>query len=158
MSYTREQWSRSELAALGNTNPTKNVVDFMVAWTILESIPGRATYNLLNTRHLAYAGNLGTSSNFNSAGVQSFTAYAYGIIANWNALNDGFYPHLLQALKLNDEIALGFTSGTPSQDILNELSTWCGGCGYGTKLLGLIGDPRTNDLFPGDVQVVTVTY
>jgi hypothetical protein len=156
MNYTREQWSRSLLASIGNTNPTKNVVDFVVAWTILESAPGRASYNLLNTRH--QLGIPGTSSNFNSVGVQSFSAYSYGIIANRNALNDGFYPALLQALKVNDETALGFTSGTPSSDILSELSTWCGGCGYGTKLLGLIGDPRTADLFPGDVQTVPVQY
>lgn len=156
MSYSRENWSRSILASIGNTSPTKNVVDFVIAWTILESVPGRASYNLLNTRHTL--GIVGTSSNFNSAGVQSFTAYSYGIYANRNALMDGFYPVLLQALKLNDEVALGFTSGTPSSDILNELSTWCGGCGYGTKVLGLIGDPRTNDVFDGDVQIVTVMF
>lgn len=158
MSYTREQWSRSLLASIGNTDPTQNIVDFVVAWTILESVPGRATYNLLNTRHLAYPGNLGTSTNFNSAGVQSFSAYSYGIIANRNTLNDGFYPALLQALKLNDETALGFVSGTPSSSILSELSTWCGGCGYGTRILGLIGDPRTADLYPGDVQTVPVVF
>lgn len=158
MSYTREQWSRSLLASIGNTNPTDNIVQFVVAWTILESVPDRAAFNLLNTRHLAYPGNLGTSSNFNTAGVQSFSIYNYGILANRNALNDGFYPALLQALKLNDENALGFTSGTPSQDILNELNTWCGGCNYGSRLLGLIGDPRTADVFPGDVQTVPVQF
>ena len=156
MSYSREQWARSLLASVGNTNPIQNTVDFVVAWTILESVPGRAAFNLLNTTH-----NLsipGTSSDFNAAHVQSFSHYSYGIIANRNALNDGFYPALLRALKVNDEDALGFTSGTPSSDILNELSTWCGGCGYGTRLLGLIGDPRTADLFTGDVQTVPVQY
>lgn len=156
MSYTREDWSRSLLASIGNTDPTQNVVNFVVAWTILESIPGRANYNLLNTTHNLNI--MGTSSDFNSAHVQSFSHYSYGIIANRNALEDGFYPVLLQALKVNDEDTLGFTTGTPSQDILNELSKWCGGCGYGARLLGLIGDPRTADIFTGDIQQIAVMY
>ena len=154
MSYTREDWSRSLLASIGNTNPSSNTVSWVVAWTILESVPGRASYNLLSTTHNLNI--MGTSSDFNAAHVQSFSHYSYGIIANRNALHDGFYPALLRALKVNDEDALGFTSGTPSQDVLNELSTWCGGCGYGTRLLGLIGDPRTADVYPGDVQPVVV--
>lgn len=152
--YTREQWARSLLASIGNPGPTQNVVNFVMAWTILETAPPGAPYNLLNTKH--QLGIPGTSSDFNTGGVQSFTHYNYGIIANRNALADGFYPDLLLALQNNDETALGFSSGTPDSAILSELSTWCGGCGYGTRLLGLISDPRMNDTFAGNTEPVVV--
>lgn len=150
MTYTRSEWSISLLRAIGNLQPTPNVVDWVVAWTILESVPGRAAYNLLNTTH----GDKNSTS-FNSVGVQNFACYSDAIYCNRNALQDGFYPTLLKALQINDETALGFVSGgSITASILTELSIWCGHCNYGNQLLSLIGDSREHDLFEGQIQWV----
>lgn len=142
--YTREQWARAFLGALGNNHPTQNVVNWVVAWTRFESATGRgASYNLLNTTQRE-AG----STVFNSVGVQNFTSFSQGVQANAATLENGRYPALLDALRTNNESALGFGQSSPSSGVLSALNTWCGSCGYGNQFVSISGQGLT-DQFPG---------
>lgn len=148
MSYTREQWCLDFLAAIGNSNPSKNTLDWCIAWTYIETSPPGAKYNLLNTTEW-----MPNSTDFNSVGVKNFATYADGIKANATCIQNGFYPNLLLALKTNLEYQLGFSSGgVVTQNIYQELNTWCGNCNYGDKIWGLTGF-GTNDLFPGERNI-----
>lgn len=128
MSYTRDQWSRAFLAGIGNTNPTQNIVNWVINWTASEgsSVGGQGDYNLLNTTQ-SMPGSYGGGSQGN---IQYFSDFASGVQANSLVLQNGLYPNLLNALQTNNEAELGF-GGNPSSGVMSDLSTWCGGCGYG---------------------------
>lgn len=127
MSYTRRQWAISFLNGLGNSNPSDNVINWVINWTAAEgsNVGGQGAYNLLNTEQ-----HMPGSTNFNSVGVQSFTSYDQGIQANDKVIENGLYPDLLGALRSNNESALGF-GGMPTAGVMANLNTWCGNCGYG---------------------------
>ena len=148
--YTRREWCYDWLVFLGNLQPSTNVVKWVAAWTLLETAPPPhvpAQFNLLNTRHTE--GVLNATTNYNDAGVKNFATYQDGLQGNASALRDGFYPAILKALLNNDEMALGLPPATTYQnDIYLQLSKWCGGCGYGTKLLDLLGK-NMDDSFIG---------
>lgn len=136
--FTREQWSRDLLAALGNSNPNQNVVDFIVGWTVSETnVDSGARFNLLNTEYVEP-----DSSNFNEVGVKNYTSYAEGIQATVSTLENGFYNDLLQALRSNnDNVLVG-----PGLAILADLNVWSGGANYGHAFLSL-GPGHRNDPF-----------
>lgn len=114
--YTREQWCIAVLEAIGNKNPTQNVINWLVGWTLFETNAGSgASYNLLNTT-LRMPG----STNFNSAGVQNFVSFDQGIEANASTLANGFYGTIFSALKNNLQNTL--MTGTAVID--SELSKW----------------------------------
>lgn len=127
MTYTRRQWAISFLNGLGNSNPSDNVINWVINWTAAEgnTVGGQGAYNLLNTEQ-----HMPGSTNFNSVGVQSFISYDQGIQANDKVIENGLYPNLLDALRNNNESALGF-GGAPSAGVMANLNTWCGNCGYG---------------------------
>lgn len=140
MSFTREQWSRDFLAALGNSNPAQTTVDWVVGWTVHETATDTgALYNLLNTTEHAPG-----STTFNSVGVQNFVSYDQGVQVNAHVLGENFpgYPELKQALLSNDAASLD----GPSDFVRQGLTTWCGGCGYGVGFAAL-GASHQGDTF-----------
>lgn len=143
MSYTRQDWARAFLAALGNHAPTQATVDWVVGWTYHETTTGQgATYNLLNTTERSPGSTLFGN---NSAGVQNYTSFAQGVQVNAHVLGENFngYAALKQALLNNDINALNGSAG-----VRQGLSTWCGGCGYGVGFQS-VGAAHRNDQFPG---------
>lgn len=124
MSYTRGQFCKDVLKALGNANPTANTLNFMLGWSLEESghdLSHSAAYNLWNTTQRASG-----STSFNSVGVQNYTSYAQGIQATVQTLNNGLYPSLITALRTNNTVALGFGS-TMSGGVQGDLSVWVSG-------------------------------
>lgn len=136
MSYTREQFMRSVLAAIGNRQPDQRVVDWMVAWSMFETAwPLSASYNLLNTTQAAPG-----ATNFNAVGVKNYTSYAQGVEATAQTLGNGFYPQLLRALQTNNVDALGMVpGGSVAPAIVQEVATW--GTGHATQFPALAMSP-----------------
>ena len=144
MSYTREQWCKDFLTAIGNTSPSNDTLNWVIGWTKIESMPPGALYNLLNTTQ-----SMPGSTDFNSVGVQNFISYAQGIEANKIVLENGLYPALLSALRTNDTQSLGVnTTHTVNASVAANLNIWCGGCNYAQSILKLIG-LGSLDQFPG---------
>src|SRR5260370_18460200 len=81
--YTRQQWATQFLNALGNANPTQNVINWVAGWTAYETATGSgANYNLLNTTQSASG-----SDSFNSAGVQNYTSSQQDVSTNAQVLS-----------------------------------------------------------------------
>lgn len=143
MSFTREQWVRSVLDAIDNPNPSQDIVNWMVNWTVAEgTIISVDKYNLLNTTQPAPG-----SHATNSVGVQSYGNYDTGVSATAATLKNGYYVHLLSALQSNDAHSLGF-GNVPLPAILNDLNVWCGSCGYGNSFASG-SNARNGELFDG---------
>lgn len=149
MSYTRSQWASAFLNALGNSHPTGNTIDWVVAWTDFETSGpgGGGANNLLNTTQPGFGGSPIPGQ---SAGVMNYPSFLQGIQANAKVLQNGLYPNLLAALSNNDYAAL--TNGS----VYRDLSTWCGGCAYGPSISNLASNPwGTSQAFPeGSAQAV----
>ena len=139
MSYTRIEWCQDFLFQLGNRTPSPAVLNWLDGWTVLESVPPGAMYNLLNTTQREPG-----STDFNTTGVQNFVSFSQGIQANITVLTNGLYPNLYHALLTNDIASL--TGPTPA--ITSELKLWCGGCDYAPTIAQVAGQ-RANDEFPG---------
>ena len=138
MSFTRNDWSLSLLSGLGNPNPSQTTLDFVNGWAATETLADSgAKYNLLNTT-LAWA----NTTNFNSAGVKNYASWEDGINATIATLKLSYYAGLLQALSSNLDSELS----PPSLEILANLNTWCGGCGYGKNFVEL-GPQHASDIF-----------
>lgn len=139
MSFTRRQWITDFLAAIGNKQPSATALLFVSGWSAFET-PNDATdnyYNLLNTTDKEPG-----STNYNSVGVQRFLFYADGIKANSRTIQNGRYSDLLKALQANDDKKLA----KPTTAILNQLTVWCGGCGYGRGFVAS-GPAHIDDVF-----------
>lgn len=149
MSYTRSQWASAFLQALGNTHPTGNTIDWVVAWTDFETSGpgGGGANNLLNTTQPGFGGSPIPGQ---SAGVMNYPSFAQGVQANAKVLQNGLYPNLLAALQNDNYAAL--TNGS----VYRDLATWCGGCTYGPGISNLAGAPwGLNQVFPeGTAQAV----
>ncbi len=127
--FTREQWCYDLLAALGNLKPSIGVVDFVSGWSAHETLPNSgAKFNLLNTTQPAPG-----ATDFNSVHVKNYVSYQQGIEQTVFTLRNGYYPNLSRALETDDLKALNVLS----IEIMAELNTWCGGCGYGSSFIGL---------------------
>lgn len=160
MTYKRSDWAIAFLNSIGNAHPTWLTIDWVINWTDAEgpTVGGQGAYNLLNTTQDAPGAT--AFNHFGPGGkysVKNYTSFSQGISANAAALQNGYYPSLLQALKTNDVKSLGYGQNSPSQSILNELNTWCGSCGYGRTF---VLTPANNFLlqqFQGSTSGTTTT-
>lgn len=119
--YLRSQFCKAVLEKLGNTAPDPRVIAWLCAWSFTEIRPPYGpTYNLFATEQ-SYPGD----TYWNQAGVRNYPSFDDGVAATATTLENGYYTELVAALKANDFTALS----TPA--VLKDLSTWCGGCGYG---------------------------
>lgn len=134
MSFTRRDFALSVLQGLGNTNPTQQIIDFLVGWTAKETgvetpeYTG-AKYNLLNTTQPWI-----NSTDFNDVHVKNYANYNDGIAATVVTIRNGFYPALNHCLVTNDDSQL---TDSPSSEVLHELTTWSGSDaskGYGLDM------------------------
>lgn len=149
MTYTREEWSRSLLVEIGNTNPTLQTIEWLVSWTKIETNnPPGASYNLLNTTE---NNTPGVESNFNSAGVKNYDTFSHGIQANGKVLQNGLYNQLLEALRTNSISTL-----TNGNDINKELSIW--GTGSVQQIINNNMGLDLKDYFPGNEGVLTMNF
>ena len=100
MSYTREQWVRAVLHYIGNDFPSQETVNFGVAWTVGETYGpgGGGRNNLLNTEQKGFGAD--------NARISDFPTFHQGTKANAHALENGYYPQILHALRNNDVHAL----------------------------------------------------
>lgn len=159
MSYTRRQFCLDWLRAIGNSNPSQPVLNFVIGWSVEESGhtigPG---YNLWNTTY-----RMPGSTTFNSVGVQRYASYADGITANTKTIKQpGLYTSLLQALQSNDAASLGMT-GSMSSGVLGDLNVWVHGYrspidySYSTNILALARNASQwgNEIAPGDATGIT---
>jgi|SRR5579859_285921 len=160
MSFTRGQFCKDLLVALGNILPTQNVINFMIGWSIEESghdLSHMASYNLWNTT-LPLPG----STVFNYANVQNYTSYAQGIQANAATIRNGLYPALLRALQTNDSFSLGVT-GPMAGDVAGDLSVWVSGqrepiqTSYTSTIIAIARNPgnAANDTASGTGTPIT---
>lgn len=122
-SFTRAQWATSLLEAIGNILPREEVLRFVIGWTVEETRPPGARFNLLNTTE-PWPG----ATNYNKVGVKNYRTYNDGIGANAKVLDNGLYPDLFRALRFNDASALGMNgSRSPSAGVRADLSIWVSG-------------------------------
>ena len=136
--FIRSEWCASLLNALGNPNPSQTTLNFVIGWSASETLADSgAIYNLLNTTE-PWSG----ATNFNSVGVRNYTSWQDGINATIATLRNGYYPELEEALRINLDGVLS----PPSIEILANLHTWCGGCGYGKDFVKL-GSQHASDIF-----------
>lgn len=149
MSYTRGQWARDFLRAIGNSNPSPETVNWVAAWTNFETACcGGASYNLLNTTE---PNTPGVVSNFNGVGVKNYNNYQNGITANAKVIRNGYYNTLASALQTNNASLL--YSNNPS--INQELGVWGTGGKQGA-IASLAQNPNAfiNQAFGGSPMTV----
>lgn len=117
-----------------NFSQPQEVHNFMIGWSQAEGggITNKATFNPLNTERVE-TGSVNFSTGKAGSGVQAYPDNGAGIKATVDALQNGLYGALVNALKTGDLIGLGFTArGAPSfshkmsRNIASELSTWGG--------------------------------
>jgi|HubBroStandDraft_4_1064222.scaffolds.fasta_scaffold00006_160 hypothetical protein len=113
-------WETSVLGQLGYPETTANI-EFLDAWQKYEG--GTAAYNPLNTTW-----KMPGSTNYNSAGVQNYLSASQGTQATVRTLNDGYYPHVLAALKSGSPCEYANRSG-----LVADISTW-GTTGFANRL------------------------
>lgn len=153
MSYTRSQFVTDVLRGIGNSNPSAQVVGWMVAWSVAETghpsgAYQGAAFNLLNTTQPATG-----TTDFNSIGVKNYASYAQGITATVQTVQNVYYPALLEALLTNNATALGYGQNSPSPGVLANLNTWCGSCGYGNAFVANSG-AFASEVFAGTATTV----
>lgn len=158
--YTRSTWCIDFLSASGIGSPDADIVQWVVAWTKMESLSGQVGFNLLNTTQPGYPGAFAV----NSVGVQFFCNYKDGIEANAQVLKGGGYPNLLKALTNADKPALGINStafgpryGFVEAPIVGDINKW--GTGHAQQIAQLATDNQavngSGDTFPGDANTYT---
>lgn len=122
----RESWARAFLNQLGNTNPSNEVVAFVVAWETMEGggvgTENVAHYNPLNTTQPASG-----STSVNSVGVRSYATQQSGLDASTAVIRNGRYPSLLHALQTNDVGSLGLAGQPIASNVAGDLSVWVKG-------------------------------
>ncbi|HET6276275.1 MAG TPA: hypothetical protein VFE16_10140 [Candidatus Cybelea sp.] len=113
-------WDASVLSGLGFAATPENI-DFLDQWQKYEG--GTAAYNPLNTTW-----QMPGSTEYNSAGVQSYLSADQGRDATIRTLNDGYYPHVLAALKSGSPCTYADRSGLAA-----DITTW-GTTGFANRL------------------------
>lgn len=114
--YTREDWARALLQALGNSNPTRDDVNFVINWTTQEDNQTQPGFNLLNTTQ-PLNGSTGTGTQGN---IQVYRSFADGIQATAQTIENGNYPILWADLKDNNTQDL-FAG---SSEVQKEMGVW----------------------------------
>lgn len=146
---TRSEWATSLLLALGNSAPSNQTRQFVEAWTQQEGggFTNNCRYNLLNTMQTAPGS---TQCSGTIKGIQSYSDVNSSIQANAQAIQNGYYPNLLHALRYNDTQALAASNG-----VAKDLTTWVQGPNYSgidtsyvNSIRKLAGNPGTSG---GDV-------
>lgn len=134
VTMTINQWGMAVVRTLGNVSPSVQIQVFMSAWIQQEGGGGKyisGSTNRCDGNGLNTCYQLSTSKHCPSVSkkycVQTYLSNNDGIYANAQALRDGRYPHLLQALVTNDADSLGFNGHTMSDDIAGDLSVWVSG-------------------------------
>ncbi len=107
----RERFAVDVLAQLGNAEPSRQTIAFVVAWQGAEGTAAR--FNPLATTQ-DWPG----ATCFNSVCVRNYQTYEDGIQATLKTLANGFYPRTLAGLQTNEPIL---------DD--DELRTWGTGAG-----------------------------
>ncbi len=99
----REQRAMELLAAVGNTQPTSDIVSEVVAWSLAEDSSNGAIErnNPWNTTMCGY-NMLGSINSDGACGVQSYATPADGIAANAATLAQGNFSAVADALRAND--------------------------------------------------------
>lgn len=111
-----------------NALPTANNISILQKWQPFEG--GNAAFNPLNTTQKEPG-----STEYNSAGVQNYPSQAVGEIATAKTLINGYYAHILLALRT--DISINDWSKYP---IPEEVDTW-GTHGFATYLRSLSPTP-----------------
>lgn len=142
VNITLEQYMQSILTQLRNNagvsnafgaGPSQNIINFMIAWGRQEggSQTNACHFNVLNTMQDESGA---TQCPGTLPGIKSYPDSATGEKGQIDALQNGNYKSLLQALVNNDELNLGFTQrGAPSfahqmsNAIASDLSVWVHG-------------------------------
>jgi hypothetical protein len=66
-------------------------------------------------------------TNCTPRGIKSYPTFADGVAANSEALNNGRYPSLRNALATNDENNLGFNGHPVANNVAGDLTVWVTG-------------------------------
>lgn len=111
--------------------PTNKIVGFVVAWGTHEGGGGSliaGSTDSCNGNMLATCQQVAGSTGCNPPHcVQSYRSNSDGVYANSLALMNGNYTNLLDALRYNDEKALGFHDTPMLDGIAGDLSVWVSG-------------------------------
>jgi murein DD-endopeptidase MepM/ murein hydrolase activator NlpD len=99
----REQRALDLLAAVGNTQPTYDILSAVVSWSLAEdsSMGAIERNNLWNTTMCGY-NMLGSINSDGACGVQSYATPADGIAASAATLAQGNFKAVTDALRSND--------------------------------------------------------
>lgn len=115
----------------GQTNtlgqgPSNNIINFMISWAHQEggSQTNACKFNIMNTMQ-EEAGSIQCQGAM--PGIQSYQDSTTGEKALTDALSNGSYPSLLNALSTNDENNLGFNGHNIASNIAGDLSMWSTG-------------------------------
>ena len=121
MSYTRAQYCKAVLQAIGNNSPSTQTINWMVNWSAQEdNSVVQNKHNLFNTTQ-PMPGSHGGGSQGN---IMYYTSFAQGVQATAITLKNGLYPELLRDLQTNNIQAL--CAGSPQ--LQKDMRTW--GTGY----------------------------
>lgn len=128
---TFQNWEQSVLSAIGAPLSKENI-SFLDSWANAEG--GSAAFNPLNTTQPEPG-----ATNYNSVGVKEYTNAQQGIQATATTLENGYYPHILAALKSGNPF------GQISDALKQELNVW------GTGSAWLSGNPTQPIIGPGGI-------
>lgn len=144
--YTRAQWAKAFLQAIGNASPSTATINWVVNWSAQEDnavVPGKN--NLLNTT-LPMPGSHGGGTQGN---IQYYTSYQQGVQANAMTLKNGLYPELLRDLQTNNIQAL--CAG--SAQLQKDMQTW--GTGYNSWYCNTPATSILQQVYPGSAGTGT---
>lgn len=124
---TLDQLRNSQsISNLLGAQPSQNIKNFFVAWCHVEggSQTNKCAFNCLNTMQdetgaIQCPGTL--------PGIKSYPDSQTGTNATLDALANGNYGALLNALVTNDEASLGFLGHPMAQNVAQDLSVWVSG-------------------------------
>ncbi|SRR6266567_529733 len=122
--FDTQQWAVAFLRTLGNLSPHTNTVRFVIGWEQKEGggQTNSCQFNALNTMQAGHGG-----TNCTGIGIKSYPTFADGVAANSEALNNGLYGSLRNALATNDENNLGFNGHPVANNVAGDLSVWVSG-------------------------------
>lgn len=118
--------SSQGISNLLGAQPSQNVKNFMVAWSHVEggSQTNACHFNPLNTMQDE---NGASQCQGAMPGIKAYPDSQTGTNATLDALANGNYGALLNALVTNDEANLGFLGHPMAQNVAEDLSVWVAG-------------------------------
>jgi len=96
----RERWAVDILAGVQNTQPSAEIVGFLVEWTCAEDSGGGALArnNVLNTTQTGF----NETQTINGDGVKGYATYEDGLAATLQTLSYSSYTEIVAGLQTND--------------------------------------------------------